>query len=43
MERGQIDHKPMVPENSFIGFDKMQESMESLMTPDEHIQLVLAP
>ena len=43
MERGQIDHKPMVPDDSFIGFDKMQESMESLMTPDEHIQLVLAP
>jgi hypothetical protein len=43
MERGQIDHKPMVPDGSFIGFDQMQESMERLMTPDEHIQLVLAP
>jgi (R,R)-butanediol dehydrogenase/meso-butanediol dehydrogenase/diacetyl reductase len=43
MERGQIDHKPMVPVDSFIGFDQMQESMERLMSPDEHIQLVLAP
>jgi (R,R)-butanediol dehydrogenase/meso-butanediol dehydrogenase/diacetyl reductase len=43
MERGQIDHKPMVPDDSFIGFDQMQSSMERLMTPDDHIQLVLAP
>ncbi|NQW18653.1 MAG: zinc-binding dehydrogenase [Chloroflexi bacterium] len=43
MERGQIDHKPMIPDDSFIGFDQMQSSMERLMSPDEHIQLVLAP
>ncbi len=43
MGRGQIDHKPMVLDDGFIGFDEMQESMERLMTPDEHIQLVLAP
>jgi (R,R)-butanediol dehydrogenase/meso-butanediol dehydrogenase/diacetyl reductase len=43
MERGQIDHAPMVTPESFIGFDEMQSSLTRLMSPDEHIQLVLAP
>jgi (R,R)-butanediol dehydrogenase/meso-butanediol dehydrogenase/diacetyl reductase len=41
MERGQISEKSMVTDESFIGFDEMQGSMERLMKPDEHVQIVL--
>jgi (R,R)-butanediol dehydrogenase/meso-butanediol dehydrogenase/diacetyl reductase len=41
MERGQLSEKSMVTDESFIGFDEMQVSMERLMKPDEHVQLVL--
>jgi len=33
----------MVTSESFIGLDDMQSSMERLMEPDEHVQLVLVP
>lgn len=43
MERGQLSAESMVTGESFIGFDDMQASMERLMNPDEHVQLVLVP
>jgi len=43
MERGQLSEKSMVTDESFIGWDEMQSSMERLMKPDEHVQLVLVP
>ncbi|NQW19779.1 MAG: zinc-binding dehydrogenase [Chloroflexi bacterium] len=43
MERGQISEKSMVTDESFIGWEEMQVSMERLMKPDEHVQLVLVP
>ncbi len=43
MSRGKIDHRPMISEASFIGFDDIQQSFERLMTPDHQIQLVLSP
>ena len=43
MERGQLSSKSMVTADSFIGFDEMQSSMERLMKPDEHVQVVLVP
>ena len=43
MERGLLSEQAMVTDESFIGFDEMQSSMERLMKPDEHVQLVLVP
>ena len=43
MERGQLSAKSMVTDESFIGWDEMQISMERLMKPEEHVQLVLVP
>jgi len=43
MERGQLSEKSMVTDESFIGWDEMQVSMERLMKPEEHVQLVLVP
>lgn len=43
MQRGQLSEKSMVTDDSFIGWDEMQSSMERLMKPDEHVQLVLVP
>ena len=43
MERGLLSERAMVTDESFIGFDEMQSSMERLMKPDEHVQLVLVP
>jgi threonine dehydrogenase-like Zn-dependent dehydrogenase len=43
MQRGQLSERTMVTDQSFIGFDEMQSSMERLMRPDEHVQLVLVP
>ena len=43
MERGLLSEQAMVTAESFIGFDEMQSSMERLMKPDEHVQLVLVP
>ncbi|WP_342841611.1 zinc-dependent alcohol dehydrogenase [Candidatus Lucifugimonas marina] len=41
MQREQLSEKSMVTDESFIGWDDMQSSMERLMKPDEHVQLVL--
>ena len=43
MERGLLSEQAIVTDESFIGFDEMQSSMERLMKPDEHVQLVLVP
>lgn len=43
MERGQLSEKSMITDDSFVGWDEMQVSMERLMKPDEHVQLVLVP
>jgi hypothetical protein len=43
MERGQLSEKSMVTSESFIDWDEMQVSMERLMKPEEHVQLVLVP
>ena len=43
MERGLLSKQAMVTDESFIGFDEMQSSMERLMKPEEHVQLVLVP
>jgi (R,R)-butanediol dehydrogenase/meso-butanediol dehydrogenase/diacetyl reductase len=43
MERGQLSSQSMVTDQSFIGFDEMQSSLERLMKPEEHVQLVLVP
>jgi len=43
MQRGQLSERTMVTDQSLIGFDEMQSSMERLMRPDEHVQLVLVP
>jgi len=43
MKRGQLSEKSMVTDQSFIGWDEMQGSMERLMKPDQHVQLVLVP
>ena len=43
MERGLLSEQAMVTDESFIGFDEMQSSMERLMKPDEHVQLMLVP
>ena len=43
MERGQLSSASMVTTGSFIGFDEMQSSMERLMKPEEHVQVVLVP
>jgi hypothetical protein len=43
MQRGQLSEKSMVTDDSFIGWNEMQGSMERLMKPDEHVQLVLVP
>jgi len=43
MQRGQLSENSMVTSESFIGLDDMQSSMERLMEPDEHVQLVLVP
>jgi|TARA_B110000438_G_scaffold151104_1_gene145208 (R,R)-butanediol dehydrogenase/meso-butanediol dehydrogenase/diacetyl reductase len=43
MERAQLSEKSMVTDESFIGWDEMQVSMERLMKPEEHVQLVLVP
>ena len=43
MERGLLSEQAMVTDESFIGFDEMQSSMERLMKPEEHVQLVLVP
>jgi hypothetical protein len=43
MERGQLSEKSMVTDESFIRWDEMQVSMERLMKPEEHVQLVLVP
>jgi (R,R)-butanediol dehydrogenase / meso-butanediol dehydrogenase / diacetyl reductase len=43
MERGQLSEKSMVTSESFIDWDEMQGSMERLMKPEEHVQLVLVP
>jgi (R,R)-butanediol dehydrogenase/meso-butanediol dehydrogenase/diacetyl reductase len=41
MQRGQLSEKSMVTDESFIRWDEMQSSMERLMKPEEHVQLVL--
>ena len=43
MERAQLSEKSMVTDESFIGWDEIQVSMERLMKPEEHVQLVLVP
>ena len=43
MARGQISNESMVTPESFIGFDEMQSSLERLMKPEEHVQVVLVP
>jgi len=43
MERGLLSEQAMVTDESFIEFDEMQSSMERLMKPEEHVQLVLVP
>ena len=43
MERGLLSKQAMVTDESFIEFDEMQSSMERLMKPEEHVQLVLVP
>jgi 2-desacetyl-2-hydroxyethyl bacteriochlorophyllide A dehydrogenase len=43
MSRGQLSEKSMVTDESFVGFDEMQSSMERLMKPDENVQIVLVP
>ena len=43
MERGLLSEQAMVTDESFIGFDEMQSSMERLMKPEEYVQLVLVP
>tara|TARA_B100001123_G_scaffold311067_1_gene347888 strand:+ start:274 stop:1287 length:1014 start_codon:yes stop_codon:yes gene_type:complete len=43
MERGLLSKQAMVTDESFIGFDEMQSSMERLMKPEEYVQLVLVP
>ena len=43
MEQGKIDSGPMISEESFIGFDKMQSTLTRLMTPQDDIQSVLVP
>jgi hypothetical protein len=43
MQRRQLSQNSMVTSESFIGWDDMQSSMERLMEPDEHVQLVLVP
>lgn len=43
MERGQLSSESMVTDDSFIGFDEMQHSLERLMKPEEHVQVVLVP
>ena len=43
MEREQISNESMVTPESFIGFDEMQSSLERLMKPEEHVQVVLVP
>ncbi len=43
MERGLLSEQAMVTDESFIGFDEMQSSMQRLMKPEELVQLVLVP
>lgn len=43
MADGKIDARPLIAEDSFVGFDEMQDAFERLMTPDQQVQLVLAP
>jgi threonine dehydrogenase-like Zn-dependent dehydrogenase len=43
MARGQISSESMVTPESFIGFEEMQSSLERLMKPEEHVQVVLVP
>ncbi len=43
MSRGQLSSESMVNSESFIGWDEMQSSMERLMKPEEHVQIVLMP
>lgn len=42
MAKGKIDHRPMIPSDSFISLGEIQPSMERLMTPDSQVQLVIA-
>jgi (R,R)-butanediol dehydrogenase/meso-butanediol dehydrogenase/diacetyl reductase len=43
MERGQIDHEPLIGPDHFITFDQVESSLERLIIPDEQVQLVLVP
>ncbi|HCI85776.1 MAG TPA: hypothetical protein DHV68_02910 [Dehalococcoidia bacterium] len=43
MSRRQLSSESMVTDESFIGWDQMQSSMERLMKPEEHVQIVLVP
>ena len=43
MSRGQLSSESMITSESFISWDDMQSSMERLIKPEEHVQMVLVP
>ena len=43
MSRGQLSSESMITPESFISWDDMQSSMERLIKPEEHVQMVLVP
>lgn len=43
MSRGQLSEKSMITNDSFIGWDSMQSSMERLIKPEDNVQIVLVP
>jgi (R,R)-butanediol dehydrogenase/meso-butanediol dehydrogenase/diacetyl reductase len=43
MEQGKVQAGPMVPADSYVPLDEIQEAFESLLQPDAAVQLLIVP